>query len=336
MPGEAKNWTFTIYPNLDDDGSTYEHQLREKYPTLFNGTLFNYICFQLESCPESSRAHIQGYVQLRVKKTLNMAKRLLGENTAHLEIARGTPQQNREYCKKENSRIAGPWEFGEIMTTGQKRKLQEVCDDIEAGKITRICQVPAIFRVKHKDNNFMDILNRTPPPPAIRDVRVVCLAGTTRIGKSWLIHKLFPSEEICKVIYGNCGVWAPNYVRQDILLLDEFNSQIKLQSLLQLLDIYPYTLEDKGVTRLAHYTKVVICTNKDPHLFYQPEPGKEDTREEERKALWARIGLEVRPGAPVRGLTLNYLNSPWIHSESGITALRADMEEKVKSFFEIN
>jgi len=49
----------------------------------------------------SGTPHLQGYVVLDVRKRMQQVKEALG-NRVHLELARGTAAQNREYCTKEN------------------------------------------------------------------------------------------------------------------------------------------------------------------------------------------------------------------------------------------
>lgn len=331
------NWSFTLTPRYlnDDDGETAESKLRENHPNLWDTSKYRYIVFQVERGAQGT-THVQGYIQTLTKLRLGGVKKLLGDNTVHLEKAIASPEANKEYCTKEDTRLEGPWEFGTMSRPGVKRaKLEEICEEIEEGKIRTIEEIPAALRVRYKEANFEQILNHTPPPPAWREVKVLCLIGPTRIGKTWTIHNLFPDKEICKILYGNCGIWAAHYIRQDVLLLDEFNCQIKLQTLLQMLEGYSYSLESKGTLVKAHYTKVIICSNKDPHSWYEPDPTKEDNRKGEREALMARIGLVIKPGSPCRGLTLNYLENPWTRTCEGVEMLRKEMIEKIKNFFEI-
>ena len=39
-----------------------------------------------------------------------------------LRHAKGSPEQNRKYCTKDDTRIAGPWERGEMPASGQGKR----------------------------------------------------------------------------------------------------------------------------------------------------------------------------------------------------------------------
>lgn len=66
MPAQqsSKNWCFTVpnpvlAPKFDDD-------------------FMEYLIFQKETCPSTNTPHYQGYVQFKSRKTMNVAKQLLG------------------------------------------------------------------------------------------------------------------------------------------------------------------------------------------------------------------------------------------------------------------
>lgn len=323
----AKNWTITLFVTSTVETIT---QLGFIMPELFSDLVSYFVC-QCEKCPLTGKKHIQGYIQLKDKKRLSQLKKIFPGH-AHLEIARGSPTANKTYCTKEDSRIGGPWESGQMTDSGTKRKLDEIGSEIEQGLITDVDQVPASLLIRHGPQRFAEAINRA-VKPGIREVKVLCLVGPTRIGKSYLAHKLFP--DLITASYGNNGVWWSDYVKQDVILLDEFKCQMKLQTLLQLLDVYPIHLETKGGSVWAHFTKVIICTNTDPAEWYLPEQGKEDNRKGEREALFARLGYIERPGAPTRGLTLNYLQTAELfgRTELGIQKIRADMEVAAMTHF---
>ncbi|ARI50301.1 satellite replication initiator protein [Sophora alopecuroides yellow stunt alphasatellite 6] len=71
-----------------------------------------------------SHDHLQGYVQMKKRSTLKMMKDILPG--AHLEVSRGTPDETSRYAMKEDSRVAGPWTFGEFLKKGSnKRSMME-------------------------------------------------------------------------------------------------------------------------------------------------------------------------------------------------------------------
>lgn len=54
--------------------------------------------------------HIQGYIELTAPQRLSYMKKWLPE--AHFEPRKGTPDQARDYCMEEDTRVEGPWERG--------------------------------------------------------------------------------------------------------------------------------------------------------------------------------------------------------------------------------
>lgn len=88
-----------------------------------------YVIWQEEKVATS---HLQGYVELTKKTTLAAMKRWLP--SAHFEARKGTPEQAREYCRKEESRVLGPWERGTFGTQqGKRNDLDAVKEAIRNG-----------------------------------------------------------------------------------------------------------------------------------------------------------------------------------------------------------
>lgn len=104
----AKNWCFTLNNPTDDESS---HLRRFDDDNYRNDIGVTYLCYQREA-GDSGTEHYQGYITFTTRKRLSQAKAALAER-CHLEVAKGTPKQNRTYCTKE-PRIDGPWEYGDI------------------------------------------------------------------------------------------------------------------------------------------------------------------------------------------------------------------------------
>ena len=70
-------------------------------------------------------------------------------------------------------------------------------------------------------------------------------------------------KSICRITDygGRNGVRFDAYHCQDVLVLEEFHSQIPISAMLNYLDIYPLTLPARYTDRIACYTKVYITSN---------------------------------------------------------------------------
>lgn len=71
-----------------------------------------YGVYQLESAPTTGTPHFQGFIDCNGRPTLNTIKVWLSE-AVHVEHVKGTKAQARAYAMKEDTRVDGPWEFGE-------------------------------------------------------------------------------------------------------------------------------------------------------------------------------------------------------------------------------
>ena len=87
--GRAKNWCFTL------NNPTLEEKIH--LSTLINHA--NYVILGRE-CGANGTPHIQGFISFKERKRFKTAKDLISPRS-HLEVARGSPSENRKYCSKE-------------------------------------------------------------------------------------------------------------------------------------------------------------------------------------------------------------------------------------------
>lgn len=100
----SRGWCFTI--QVQDEGANL---LTTPVPGV------DYQVWQYETAPETGQIHIQGYLYNSNPITGSAIKKRLYEWSGvqpHLEPPRGSPEQNKTYCTKEETRFAGPYEFG--------------------------------------------------------------------------------------------------------------------------------------------------------------------------------------------------------------------------------
>ena len=109
MPSGFRQWCGTKQIQGEFDAEGFLRDLVESGRARF-------VVGQLE---EGSHLHLQYYVQRDRQSTLTVMKRdICGES--HWEPARGSPDQNIQYCTKASTRVAGPWQFGECNKQGQR------------------------------------------------------------------------------------------------------------------------------------------------------------------------------------------------------------------------
>ena len=89
---------------------------------------------QLERAPTTGQLHLQAYVELASKRTLSVLCDWLPG--AHFEIARGNAESNIQYCSKSDSRVDGPWEYGDrsaLRKQGKRSDLLALRDGVISG-----------------------------------------------------------------------------------------------------------------------------------------------------------------------------------------------------------
>lgn len=307
---EAKRWVFTINNPTEDDTALLVGT--EADGPQANYGHVEYICFQ-EERGENGTLHWQGMLILKSKKRLSWLKRNINPR-AHWEVMHGTPKQARDYCRKEDTYTGGirfeHGTFHEQEAPKRKEQMEMAADELETVKEgykrARDMNAYALmcpgFMMAYKELTA-DILGPHRP-----DLKIVTMVGRPGTGKSYTIHYLFPKHGRC--IYGNNGVWFQNPT-EDVMVFEEFNGQIPLQRMLQLLDPYPNALEVKGGMRPAMYKTVIITSNSNPSEWYpQKTPTGTDVRREQAVlALWDRLGYSNGCYIPVRDYG-TYLEPP--------------------------
>jgi len=81
----SRNYCFTIY---DDSALALEQMLD------LEGEIAKYVIVGNEVCPTTGRNHLQGYIHFHHAKSLASVKKV--NAIAHVEVCKGSPQQNRD------------------------------------------------------------------------------------------------------------------------------------------------------------------------------------------------------------------------------------------------
>lgn len=91
MPNKAKRWCFTLNNYTDGEVELLDQLLQSDH--------VSYGVYGFET-GESGTPHLQGFIIFEQEKRLAQVKRIVSER-AHFEVARGTPVQAADYCKKD-------------------------------------------------------------------------------------------------------------------------------------------------------------------------------------------------------------------------------------------
>ena len=197
--------------------------------------------------------------------------------TAHIEKAFGSAKDNRDYIckegkwledKKAETSVDGSfYEFGIMPSECEERdpKMYKLLQSVKDGlSTTEIIDETPSFAFKSKDiDTLREAYRAEQYMTQNRELTVTYLYGASGTGKTSGIYKKHPANEICRITdyNGRNGVRFDAYHGQDVLVFEEFNSQIPIEAMLNYLDIYPLTLPARYTDRTACYTKVYITSN---------------------------------------------------------------------------
>lgn len=297
MTSIAKRWCFTINNPQEED----KFWLFGGHPVLDK---IEYYILQEERGEEEGTIHWQGFLILKKREKLSWMKKNISKR-GHFEVARGTNEQARDYCRKEDTYTGGlRQEFGQLPEKEKAKKSSERLEEAaeELNNIKDIYKRPRDVKsmtllcpgfISAYKELTSDILGPYRP-----ELQILTLIGPPGCGKSYSIEKHFPGHGRC--ICGNNGVWFQNPL-SDVMVFEEFCGQIQLQRMLQFLDPYPLALEVKGGMRPAMFSLVIITSNTTPDGWYKgDEAGQPGKRTDALLALWDRLGYSNGAFVPAR------------------------------------
>lgn len=273
-----------------------------------------YLCYQPELAPTTGTPHLQGYLCLTTPRTLRGVKNAVFDhlelNRVHLEPARGTPDEARTYCNKDETRDPnagfGYIEYGRFEDVPPRRG-QGARNDIHAaaaiieggGSLYDVAKDhPDAFVRYHK--GFIALQQTLQGRPRVRNdgrvyepPRVFWLWGPTGCGKTLTVYEENEVDDIYRKPANN--EWWDGYCGQKVVLLDDFRaSWFPFTYLLNITDRYPMQVAVKG--GYVHYSPqiVYITCPQPPEILYQ---GLEDRHEGSVAQLLRRI-TEVKNLGP--------------------------------------
>lgn len=188
-------------------------------PILQTRPTIRYCIWQLEKGSKGT-SQIQAYVELTKSERKYAISRLFP--TAKIEKRFGTRDEAREYCRKPDVRINGPWEYG-IWITG--RGLRTDLDLLEQWLRQRKTESEIrdlSFRIWRA--NIPVIRRYKAVPPSSDNPEYPALTEDPSIELSSSNTRTLTEQGIC---------WD-HYSNRQIVIMDDFKIDISLQELLQL------------------------------------------------------------------------------------------------------
>nr|QJI53398.1 MAG: replication-associated protein [Circoviridae sp.]QJI53404.1 MAG: replication-associated protein [Circoviridae sp.]QJI53406.1 MAG: replication-associated protein [Circoviridae sp.] len=211
---------------------------------------------------EQGTPHLQGFVNLRKKMRPAAVEENLG-GRAWLSRAKGTDEDNDDYCTKESTYHR----VGEPQKQGARSDLKKVAALVDEGaSLTEVARkYPSQFIMYGRGIQMYAHVTRD----IERDwkTEVIVVIGPPGCGKS-----RFAAEYPCtRKYYKSRGLWWDGYDGHDVVVMDDYYGWLPYCDLLRLCDRYPLRVEYKGGMCQFSAKVIIITSNKHPNEWYKSE-----------------------------------------------------------------
>lgn len=214
--------------------------------------------------------HYQGYIRFKSQRTFDQVRKLIPG--AHLEVARGTDQDNRTYCTKVEGRLEGPWEIGELPDgQGKRNDWQDIKEMVKAQKTAEEIadKYPGQY-VRHGPG--IEMLRGVFTKKRTEMPMVWVMYGPPGYGKSHLAVETVGPSAYMKMP----DKWWDGYEGQDAVIFDDFHGCFPYGEMKLLCDKREYRGQVKGRYVVVPATKIVITTNVWPEMWWDLSKEKID------------------------------------------------------------
>lgn len=264
----SRKWLLTINNPL-------EHGVTDEYikDNLIKYKSLVYYCFSHEIGGEKKVPHVHIYIHLKNASSFNAIKKRFP--SAHIDLAKGTALQNKDYVFKEGKYLHSEKgttnlrdthvEFGElpIERQGARNDLNDLYDMIKEGWSDKqiLDENPSYMLHLERIDKVRQTIRFEKYKNVIREVQTHYLYGSTGSGKTRFVLDKYGFENVYRVTDYLHPFDA--YSGQDVIVFEEFRSSLKLKDMLNFLDIYPLQLPCRYNNKCACYTKIYIISNID-------------------------------------------------------------------------
>lgn len=265
----TRKWQLTINNPLDH-GFTHD-VIKDKLSSIKN---IKYWCMCDEVGLETNTYHTHIFLTRNTALSFEYIKNLFP--VAHIDPCKGTCFENRAYIRKEGQKFIDNGkvetnlpetfeEYGECPQEeqGKRNDLTVLYDMIKEGK--------SDYEILEENPSYMKRLNTISQvretlkfqlfKNKVRsDMHVEYWYGASGTGKTSGIYDMYGFDNVYRVTdYKN--PWD-GYSGQDVVVFEEFRSDIDISKILIWLDIYPLQLPCRYNNKTACYTKVFFTSNK--------------------------------------------------------------------------
>jgi len=274
---QSRKWLVTIN-NFLEHGYTREI-LRERITALKS---LVYFCASEEIGLESKTHHIHIFIAFSSGVRFSTMKNVF-EFGGDIKPCRGSCAENRDYVgktgkwendEKADTKIDGTFEeYGEMPQESQgfycveSNILERIKDGATNAEILQ--EFPYYMRGMRDVDYVRQTIRAEEYRDKWRDIETTYIWGSTGLGKTRSIMDGYGYSNVFRV--HNYKHPFDGYMGEGVMLFDEFNSQIRIQDMNNLLDGYPLTLNARYNNKQACFEQVFIISNLDLREQYKKE-----------------------------------------------------------------
>lgn len=268
----AMRWLLTI---------NHSEGMQDEYQSIIKNDMksIKYACMADEIGLESKIYHSHIFIQFSQTQRFSYIKKHFPN--AHIDLARGNPQECKDYIFKEGKWLNSDkeetnikeshWELGNIESNqGKRSDIEQIRDLILEGKSSYEIKmlIPSALKYESYMESFRQQCLYEKYSKELREVEVIFLFGNAGTGKTSTIYE---SNNMDDVYFTSPGTHPFDlYKGQSVIVFDDFrDTDIPLNQMLRYLDRYPCTLAARFADKIACYTKVYISSNISLYKMYE-------------------------------------------------------------------
>ncbi len=263
----SRKWSITLN-NPAEHGINHE-VIKERLLDIKH----EYWCMADEIGLENGTPHIHLFIAAKNPISFSRLKRVFQE--AHIEQARGTIQENRDYVTKSgkwadsdkaDTSVTGtfeesgepPEEPGQGYRSDIAQMYQLIVEGLSNAEIMMENPKLALY-VNQMDKIRKDVLEAR-YSDTFRELDVTYISGETATGKTQSVMEKHGYSSVYHITdYGHYPF--DSYSGQSVMCFDEFRSSLPISDMLNYLDGYPLNLPARYANRVACYKTVYIISN---------------------------------------------------------------------------
>ena len=252
----------------------------------------DYVCFQYE-CGALGTRHLQGFMHFNRQMDFTVVKEIFP--TIHLDKCYEANSYYINYCRKPETKIEGFDFFSHGVVPADERTRTDM-NEFTADVLSNMSKIELFKKYPHLTLNAYNKIAQIQQDAiyekyknTIRDVWVTYIYGKEDAGKTTYCERVLGYEPFQTSIVGeyNTTGMFDEYQYQDVIIFDEFDSQLDITKMNKYLDGRPCSLPARNHNKVACYTKVFIISNYP--LEYQYRKAIADGKEPSYKGFCRRI-----------------------------------------------